>query len=203
MAGRRRNGRGINAEERALWQKVVEQADPLHDRRPPMIETLRQVVASASTPAPARPAPLPRFRLGEKAAKYTPVNRLQPSLDDHYANVSSNMDKRNFDRLKKGKMAVDGRIDLHGMTLAEAHPALIGFVREAHHAGKRLLLVITGKGKAGRDDWVMPARQGVLKHQVPQWLAMQPLAPLVLQVTQATRKHGGAGAYYVYLRRQR
>ena len=192
MAGRRRNGRGINAEERALWQKVVEQADPLHDRRPPMIETLRQVVASASTPAPARPAPLPRFRLGEKAAKYTPVNRLQPSLDDHYANVSSNMDKRNFDRLKKGKMAVDGRIDLHGMTLAEAH-----------HAGKRLLLVITGKGKAGRDDWVMPARQGVLKHQVPQWLAMQPLAPLVLQVTQATRKHGGAGAYYVYLRRQR
>lgn len=199
MAPKRRNGRGIDPEERALWLKVVESADPLNPGKPANIETLRRAVAAVNSPV--KPAQQP-FRMGEKA-KYTAVNRLQPSLDDHYANVSSNMDKRNFDRLKKGKMQVDGKIDLHGMTLAQAHPALTGFVREAHHSGKRLLLVITGKGKPGRDDWVMPARHGVLKHQVPQWLAMQPLAPLVLQVTQATQKHGGTGAYYVYLRRQR
>lgn len=207
MAGKRRNGRGIDAEERALWQKVVEKADPLHKAaRPPTINSMRKAVSSASPRIPAR-AVLPprpeRFAIGEKAAKHATVNRLQPGLEEQFANVASNMDKRNFDRLKKGKKPVDGRIDLHGMTLAEAHPALIGFVFEAHNAGKRLLLVITGKGKQRRDDWVMPERLGVLKHQVPQWLAMPPLSPLVLQVTQATQKHGGGGAYYVYLRRRR
>jgi len=66
-----------------------------------------------------------------------------------------------------------------------------------------LLLVITGKGRGSRDLDFMTDRRGVLKHQVPQWLSMPPLGPLVLQVVQAAPKDGGTGAYYVYLRRQR
>ena len=64
------------------------------------------------------------------------------------------------------------------------------------------MLVITGKGKQGPDFGPIPQRYGVLKHQVPQWLHMPPLGPCILQITEAHLKHGGAGAYYVYLRRK-
>ena len=66
-----------------------------------------------------------------------------------------------------------------------------------------LVLVITGKGRPGQDEGPAPLRQGVLRRQVPVWLAQPPLGPLVLQVAEAHVRHGGAGARYVYLRRQR
>ena len=89
-----------------------------------------------------------------------------------------------------------------GMTVAEAHPELIRFILNGWSGGLRLVLVITGKGKPGPDFGPIPQRYGVLKHQVPQWLHMPPLGPCVLQVTEAHLKHGGSGAYYVYLRRR-
>ena len=63
-------------------------------------------------------------------------------------------------------------------------------------------LVITGKGKRGPDIGPIPHRMGVLRHQVPQWLRQPPLGPATLQVTEAHLKHGGSGAFYVYLRRR-
>lgn len=191
--------KGLSADDKKIWASAVERAEPLNPELPLFVEAIE-------APAP-RPLPIPQaiepFRIGERRKSKKPQHRLVPSLDEEFAKTSPNMDKRNFDRLKKGKIQVDGRIDLHGMTLAQAHPALIGFVMNAHVSGKRLLLVITGKGKIASDEGVMPARHGILKHQVPQWLRAAPLAPLVLQVTQAHGKHGGSGAYYVYLRRSR
>ena len=69
--------------------------------------------------------------------------------------------------------------------------------------GRRLVLVITGKGKDRDDGGPIPTRHGILRHQVPQWLALPPLSQAILQVTPAHLKHGGHGAYYVYLRRNR
>jgi DNA-nicking Smr family endonuclease len=89
------------------------------------------------------------------------------------------------------------------MTLAQAHSALTGFLMGAHARGNRLVLVITGKGRRGEDEGPIPLRPGLLKHQVPVWLRSAPLGPVVLQVAEAHVSHGGAGAYYVYLRRRR
>jgi len=147
--------------------------------------------------------PIKRFQIGETAGQKQVNLNGTPNVTLEPLKNSPNMDGRNFDRLKKGKLPVDGRIDLHGMTLAEAHPALTGFVQASHMAGRRLLLVITGKGRTFDGEGLMSARRGILNHQVPQWLRNHPLAPLVLQVTQAHGKHGGSGAYYVYLRRRR
>ncbi|MDY6859138.1 MAG: Smr/MutS family protein [Pseudomonadota bacterium] len=105
--------------------------------------------------------------------------------------------------MKRGKLSPEARIDLHGMTVAQAHPALTSFILRAHADGKRLVLVITGKGKRAEDDGPIPVRRGVLKHQVPHWLTSPPLGSAVLQITPAHAKHGGTGAYYVYLKRQR
>jgi DNA-nicking Smr family endonuclease len=113
------------------------------------------------------------------------------------------MDRKAFGKLKRGKLVPEGKIDLHGMTLDQAHPALVQFIMSSHAVGKRLVLVVTGKGKSSRDDGPIPIRRGVLKHQVPQWLAASPVGQVVMQIAEAHVSHGGVGAYYVYLRRPR
>ena len=113
------------------------------------------------------------------------------------------MDRKAFDQMKRGKLRPEGKIDLHGMTLDRAHPALTRFILGAQAQGKRLVLVVTGKGKQRDDGGPIPVRFGVLRRQVPQWLSLPPMSSVVLQVTQAHLRHGGSGAYYVYLRRTR
>ena len=89
------------------------------------------------------------------------------------------------------------------MTLDRAQGVLSQFIMSAHGSGKRLVLVITGKGKKRDEGGPIPVRHGVLRHQVPQWLSVPPLSMMVLQVSEAHASHGGGGAYYVYLRRNR
>ena len=91
-------------------------------------------------------------------------------------------------------MAIDGRIDLHGMTQDAAHAALTGFIAHSHEAGRRCVLVITGKGRAGG---------GVLRAQVPRWLNQGPLRERILGFSYARPQHGGDGALYVLIRRRR
>jgi DNA-nicking Smr family endonuclease len=91
-------------------------------------------------------------------------------------------------------MAIDRRLDLHGMTQERAHAALDRFVRGAWTDGARMLLIITGKGSDG---------EGVLRRSLPQWLNAGEHAPRVLRMETAQPKHGGGGAFYVLLRRQR
>ena len=113
------------------------------------------------------------------------------------------MDKKSFTRLKRGKVKPEARLDLHGLTLDRAHPALSRFILSAQKSGKRLVLVITGKGRDRDDGGPIPVRTGILRHHVPQWLSSPPLSSAVLQVTQSHISHGGEGAFYVYLRRKR
>lgn len=143
---------------------------------------------------------VPMFALGEKARTST-AQRIAPSLTDSLASAPLRMDAKAFGKMNKGKLSPEGRIDLHGMTLAEAHPELMSFILGAYAAGLRLVLVITGKGKPKPDYGPIPQRMGVLRHQVPQWLRLPPLGPVVLQVAEAHLRHGGSGAFYVYLRR--
>lgn len=184
--------RALNPDELDLWRAVARTARPLHATLASQPEP-----KDAATPVfdPPKPKPsLPSFRLGEKAR---PVSApVQPT-------AGLQMDAKAYARMSRGKLAPEARIDLHGLTLAEAHPELIHFILGAHSHGLRLVLVITGKGKAKEDHGPIPQRIGALRHQVPHWLRLSPLAPVVLQVTEAHLRHGGAGAYYVYLRRGR
>ena len=102
------------------------------------------------------------------------------------------LDDRAFRDLKKGKLAIDGRVDLHGMTQDEAQRALDTFLVSARASGRRHVLVITGKGRAN---------DGVLKRVVPIWLSMPPLSFHVNGVREAHIEHGGSGALYVRLKR--
>ena len=109
------------------------------------------------------------------------------------------MDARTHRKMTQGKLRPEARLDLHGLTLSAAQPELFAFILSCHSAGLRLVLVITGKGKG--DHGPLPTRAGALRHEVPHWLHMAPVAAAVMQVVPAHFRHGGAGAYYVYLRR--
>jgi DNA-nicking Smr family endonuclease len=103
-------------------------------------------------------------------------------------------------------MEIEARLDLHGMTLAEAQPAVHDFIRRHHAAGTRCVLIITGKGKtgpaAGSIPWYEPGRGGI-RRDFTRWLEAPDLRPLILSVSPARAAHGGAGAFYVLLRRKR
>lgn len=191
--------RHLSPEEADLWRSVARTVRPLHTARLPL-PTDPEPLPEPPPLAPAKPR-LPPFTLGEKA-RSPERHDLAPTLPQLLGQAPLRMDAGTHARMTRGKLAPEARIDLHGMTLAEAHPELIRFVLNAHAAGLRLVLVITGKGKQRDDSGPIPQRTGALRHQVPHWLHLPPLGPVVLQVTEAHLKHGGGGAYYVYLRRR-
>lgn len=189
--------RRLSPEELELWQKVTDKAERLDNRPMPAPET-RVPPPKTQTKAPPLPA------LGKPSPRsIVKPHDLSTPLPDQFHRAPVHMDRKAFTRLKRGKLKPEGKIDLHGMTLDRAHPALTRFILSSHSQGRRLVLVITGKGKDRDDGGPIPTRFGVLRHQVPQWLAMPPLSQAVLQVTPAHISHGGGGAYYVYLRRTR
>jgi len=190
MARRRR----LSPEERRLWEQVAASATPLRPATPPGEEP------SPAPPDPPRPAPRPPIRAPKPAAARATVD-LAPDPQAALARAQPQMDRRRFERLRRGRLEPEARLDLHGMTLERAHAALTAFVLDADARGLRLLLVITGKGREPGGVW--PQRHGMLRHSVPHWLVAPPLAGHILQVAPAHQRHGGGGAYYVYLRRRR
>lgn len=197
MAAKRSGGKSGGGDERlatedekALWHSVVRDARPLRpgDRKP-------------STKKPVR-----AHARGDR--QISPPTTAVPG-----AVPGPGLDKRSAQRLKRGRRAIDGRLDLHGMTLDEAHAALDGFLERAERAGKRCLLVITGKGgRAAATGWDADAEagagaelrpRGVLRDAVPRWLQVGANRRRVLAVEPARPQHGGDGALYVLLRRKR
>ena len=201
-----RRPKGPTDAELELWRTVVRDATPMAGKRrpsPPKTAKPAAPVAVATPPRVAVPAPVapvsrPVDRLAELLRTVPQKERgkvtvqLAPSALGRVAGV----DKRTDEKVRKGRMGIDGRIDLHGMTQSEAHHALTGFIRRSHSMGRRLVLVITGKGQ-------MPRGEGVLRLSVPRWLREADVGPLVLSVHQAQPQHGGGGAYYVLLKRRR
>jgi DNA-nicking Smr family endonuclease len=184
--------RSLSAEDRQLWERVAASAVPL---RP---QPARPVGGAPPVPpanAEAAPRPLPGTAPRPAAARV-------PDLASFLDRAHPHMDSRRFEKLRRGRIEPEARLDLHGMTSERAHAALVGFLLGAHAAEKRLVLVITGKGRPD-DSPHQPRVHGVLRHSLPHWLAQPPLAGRILQVAPAHPRHGGSGAFYVYLRRSR
>ena len=196
---RRKRGQ-LSDEDRSLWDRVAATAKPL---TPP------KAAGPASTSETKRTAkkpvnPVPRFEIGQTAPRSTKTQTVMaPSVSNRLAAAPVRMDHGTHKKMVRGKLKPEGRLDLHGMTLADAHPALISFLFAAHERDARLVLVITGKGKDRDSGGPIPIRRGILRHQVPTWLTAPPLGAIVLDVREAHHRHGGGGALYVYLKRRR
>ncbi len=176
-----RGRRTLTAEERALWRGVARAVKPL--RRKPLPESDEDGAPAAPPAAPRAPSPATPPS-GRAVKTPTPLMPLMP------------LARRERQKLARGGMQIDARIDLHGMTQAQAHMVLARFLRRAQSEGARFVLVITGKGGGAGD-------RGVLRRQVPLWLAMPDLRDTVVGFEEAHAAHGGQGALYVRIRRGR
>ncbi|MEX0954743.1 MAG: Smr/MutS family protein [Rhizobiaceae bacterium] len=170
----------LSAEDRILWSRVARTVTPL--------AADRFVPDEEPEPADTKPPP-------GKARKQTalPVSEQQPPPTTPRSPGA--LDLKTRGRIAKGRVSLDARVDLHGMTQAEAHGLLLSFLHRAHASGLKHVLVITGKGSS-------PASEGVLRRAVPAWLATGPFRALVSGHAAAARNHGGDGALYVRLRRK-
>lgn len=171
--------RRLDAEERRLWAEVARSVRPLGGRsaEPPVPAE----VAAAAGDDPAPPAPPPGSR-----SPLPPPRGLHPAP----------LDRKAMRALARGRARPDASLDLHGLTQAEAHRVLLGFLREARGRGHALVLVVTGRGDRGGGP-------GILRRMVPHWLRLPELRPVVLGFEEAGPRQGGAGALYVRLRRDR
>ncbi|HEX3864283.1 MAG TPA: Smr/MutS family protein [Stellaceae bacterium] len=165
------------SDDTGLWQLVTRDVVPLRLRPPVSIR--RAPVAALKLPQPAQPK-APPVRLKAPVAL--------PPLDQRNAGV----DRATAERVKRGRYPVEARLDLHGLTQAEAHTALAHFVVRSRNIGRRCVLVITGHGRI---------TGGILKAAVPRWLGETDLRPHLLAVTPAQPRDGGTAALYLLLRR--
>ena len=136
----RRGKRGLSAEERHLWEKVAKSATPLD----PPARNLSLPEIEGPKPAPAIPrARISAFRIGEKARHKPHPPQPGTDLSTRLAQAPVRMDHGAYRKLVRGKLKPDARIDLHGMTIAQAHPALIRFVFSAYDRGDRLVQILS------------------------------------------------------------
>lgn len=180
MSGRSRKER-LSPEDRVLWRRVAKSVTPLpgkgvedEDAGPEEFAVLLEAAPRAApkpaeppAPAPAKPAAAPKHGI----------------------------DRPTRARLAKGRLPIEGKVDLHGLTQTEAHALLLSFLHRAQAGGRRHVLVVTGKGASLGSD-------GVLRRAVPGWLATPPFRGLVSAHEPAAARHGGSGALYVRLRRK-
>ena len=191
----KRGKRGLSEEDRTLWQQVAKTTTPLHRPKQmmpgPALQPKVADIQTGSTPT----FQVPSFRVGQTAT--VAAERVKGTTPH------SPIDRKKLVRLKRGKLKPESRIDLHGMTQDVAHQALNRFILQSSDAGLRVVLVITGKGRPRPDFGPIPEQPGILRRNVPIWLRSGLLAPVVLDVVEAHRSHGGGGAFYVYLRARR
>ena len=179
---RRRRKRALSEEERALWENVASGVKPLRKKpRPPPLEAPESTAEKTARIAPVLP---PRPAMAAKESRKPALPPLLP------------LPRRERSRLSRGGSKIDARIDLHGLSQARAHRALLSFLQAAQTDGLTFVLVITGKGSGEREG-----ERGVLRRQVPHWLSLPEFRALVVGVAPAHLYHGGEGALYVRMRR--
>jgi DNA-nicking Smr family endonuclease len=172
-----------------LWARVAKSARPL-----------KKGVAAPNVASP-KPRARPAVKSAAPAVKSAPKPKPKPAPTLREAPL----DRQTGRRLERGHVAVEARLDLHGMRQKEAHAALQRFLKSAQGKGHRHVLVITGKGAEpdARLSFYAEDGRGVLRQAVPQWLASPELAPLIVSYAEAPRRLGGEGAIYVRVRKAR
>ena len=189
--------RPLSGTESDLWNQVMDDVEPLGDIGADFVPGQEP----EDTPPPGPPSGIKKGKKKKTAlptrtqspapSPPPPPKQAEPEL---VHGKGPGLDRRSQIKLRRGQVDIEARIDLHGMTQGQAHQALSDFLTESRGAGRRTVLVITGKGAGG---------EGVLRGAVPKWLNETSNREMIRGFSHAAPKHGGAGALYVLVKRQK
>lgn len=187
---------GPEADDEALWRRVTQDVAPLTRRRQGRV---REIADATSPDAMTKGDAAAKSKFADKRAqRVMPAPEPAPTRPTELTHGKApGLDRKTQTKMRRGQLEVEGRIDLHGLTQTEAHRALIAFISSARDQGKRAVMVITGKGLRETGE------VGVLRRAVPGWLNAPPLKSMIRAFDYAARQHGGEGALYVLLKRDR
>lgn len=182
-----RRPRQLSPEDRILWGQVARTVEAYPGR----METLESTPDEQGHTLPASPVPPKPMKEGG-----SPLPRDHHRKQKHAPRDPglSPIDRSVYRKLARGRLQIEARIDLHGLTQSQAFGMLHGFLGQAHRKGMRHVLVITGRGTKAGD--------GVLRRAVPQWLRTPEFRAIASGCEPAARGHGGDGALYVRLKRK-
>ena len=201
--------RRLSEEEHQLWDRVKATSTPLRPTKSAGdadIKVGAQLLETENMTLPlnagaAKPNVAPKMpKLAKLMPNSSPVRSPEPL-------PLTGLDRRTEQRLKRGRIEVDGTLDLHGLTQDRAHSALRAFLITAQARGDRMVLVITGKGRTEgvrfESETMWGSGRGILRRLVPEWLAQPEFRVYVSGYRDAHQRHGGGGAIYVRIRRRR
>ncbi len=201
--------RGLTDDDIKLWEHTAQSLKPLSRSKSRVRDAVGEPEVELDVAGPRKSEKQkfePPVEAKHKTAGKTPLARVAVMQAPAPPPVAD-FDRRNHKKLRKGRIELDGRIDLHGMRQGEAHVALRRFLLSSHAKGKRWVLVITGKGEPARGksrepfDYSSQTERGILKRSVPMWLEEPGVRAIVISFTDAAIEHGGTGALYVHLRK--
>lgn len=194
--------RHLSKEDEAIWESTAETLKPLKRAKARVHHVPDVAPRERATEAARHRAPEAEWAAANKMDRPSAI----PRSEAKHAPPLNTFDRKAARRLRGGHIEIEARVDLHGMRQSEAHAALQRFLMSSYARGLRWVLVITGKGGPRRrdDDEDVPRfgteERGVLKRNVPMWLAEPELRAIIVSYTEAAIQHGGAGALYVQLR---
>ena len=181
----------------------------MRNRRTTSDEERELFEATLADSVPLKKAPRRKRKIARDSKPSGGIAPEKPQRAERIAaRRGAGLDGNTADRLRRGLLDPQAKLDLHGLTMRDAHRALVTFLRAAASRRFRLVLIVTGKGGDARAPHDQPfdldldkAQRGVLRAMTPRWLKEQGLTELIAHVGEAHRRHGGAGALYVYLRK--
>ena len=129
--------------------------------------------------------------------KGIPIRAKKQQTRFHNINEQA-IDKKKLRDLKWGKIRPEAILDLHGLRRTQAHIRVLNFIESSIKSKLRFVLIITGKG----NKFSSIGEVGVLKKELPQWISQSAQSNNILAIFPAALKHGGSGAYYIYIRKK-
>ena len=197
-----------NNDDENLWKRIAATVKPLKGKeinpfweiseRDTKPETEDRATEHEMSKSDIRPLDYPHLKTKEQ-------HGISDTNGSDMPSISQDIDRRTQQKLKRGQIPIEARLDLHGFGRADARVAVQNFIKANFTQNKRCLLIITGKGRRSislpPNSW--NENEGVLRRSLPDWLNEDAARKLVLSHCQALPKHGGGGAFYVLLRRKK
>lgn len=208
----------LSDEDRRLWDHLARSVDAVAGRQGRVLPSFDEHRFELHGTPPARHGPSAAHPNAQAGSTKPAPSRLSSSTQTsskaapHRSPSLADFDQRSARKIRAGRIEIEARLDLHGMRQDQAHGALRTFLLRSQARGLRWVLVITGKGEFARDetggrhgpaDWLFAPPRGVLRRNVPMWLAEPDLRSIIVSFTSAAVHHGGDGALYVQLRSRR